>query len=188
MKKTTLLLCIALLICCLLIGCSDAKSDGKSTTAAPETTQTPVPDGFYVLYNGTPIALGMKYADVKEGLGAEAAPAEEILPCDGSDAFKDTMHTYAGMTVTENINGIIKDIEISDIPVSGDEAALMGKIKLGAKQEDVVAAMGEPNNFPLAEDDFALTYRTDNQFINVFLDPDNNKETVSGVMMMLMEP
>ena len=90
------------------------------------------------------------------------------------------------MDVTEDINGIVKEIDVPGVDESS-EAAVLGKVKVGDKQSDAVAALGEPENYPLAEDDFALTYKTDNQYINLFLDPDN-KETISGMMFMLMTP
>ncbi len=180
MKKLATILC-AVLVLTLLVGCA--------AKPAPETEPAETPDaadGLYLVYNGAKLALGMSFADVKDALGEETRPADEILPCDGGDSFKDTMHHYAGMDVTEDINGIVKEIDVPGVDESS-EAAVLGKVKVGDKQSDAVAALGEPENYPLAEDDFALTYKTDNQYINLFLDPDN-KETISGMMFMLMTP
>ena len=176
MKKAILLLCAVLLMSTLLAGC------GKKSESAKE------PEGMYVSYNGANITLGVKFADIKDSLGEQTAPEEVILPCDGGDAYKDTMHFYAGLAVTENKDGIVSQIEISTLYEGEGDAALNGKVKIGDKQEDAVAALGEPDTWPIPEDDYALTYAKDNAHTIVFLDPDTNKETVSGVYMTLVQP
>ena len=171
MRKRFLLLCAILLMSTLLAGC------GKKSEGAKE------PEGMYVTCNDAYVAIGMTYADIKDGLGEQTAPDEVILPCDGGDAYKDTMHFYKGLTVTENRDGIVSQIEVN----SEGDIALMGKVKVGDKQEDAVKALGEPDTYPVPEDDYALTYSTDTYYVMVFLDPDTNKEIVSGVYMTLIQ-
>ena len=179
MKQYLSLLCAVLALCCLLMGCAADK--------APETTQpAPAePTGLYIQYQDAKLAVGIPFADVKDALGAEARPAEVILPCDGSDAYKDTMHFYGHLAVTENIDGIITNIEISDFYEGEGDPTFMGTIRLGATQEEAVKALGEPDNYPLEEDDYSLTYRKDNICTMVFLDPETDKQTVSGISMIL---
>ena len=175
MKKCFLLLCAVLLMSTLLAGC------GKKSGGAKE------PEGMYVTYNGAYVAIGMTFADIKDSLGEQTAPDEVILPCDGGDAYKDTMHFYNGLTVTENKDGIVSQIEISTIYEGEGDASLNGKVKIGDKQEDAVAALGEPEYWPIPDDDYALTYTEGDKHIVVFLDPDSNKEIVSGVYMTLIQ-
>ncbi len=142
---------------------------------------------MYILCSGTKLAVGMQFADVKDGLGAETRPADVILPCDGSDAYKDTIHYYGTLAVTEDINGVIAQLEISDLYGDEGDAALMGKIKIGNTQAEAIAALGEPTR-PMADDDYALTYDLENGVVLVFLSPDDNKETVSGINIMWFRP
>ena len=194
MKKTLSLLLALLLLAALLTACA-VKAPASPATELPqesnqETAPAPAATGgrMYILYNNTEDALGDTFADLKDSLGEEAAPAQEILPCDGSDLFKDTMHYYQGLSITENIDGIIKEIDVSDLYGDVANASLMGQVVVGDTQAKALEVLGEPDNFPLAEDDFSLTYQPDNQYVMVYLDPDNNKETVSGISMMLVEP
>lgn len=179
MKRTLCWMLLGLLLVTLLAGCT-ANTPGENTPAAS--------DGMYVLFRNTKVSLGMNYADVKEGLGEESGPAQDVLPCDGNEDGKTILHFYPGFAVTENVDGVIVELEISELYEGEGDAALMGKVKIGATQEEAIAALGEPNNYPLPEDDYGLMYGQGNQYIGVFLDPDSNKEIVSSISMLLMEP
>ena len=193
MKKTLVVICIVLLLAALVVGCASAPK--TEPTAAPtqqpaaEPTPGPAaePAGMYILCRGTKLAVGMQFADVKDGLGAETRPADVILPCDGGDAYKDTIHYFGTLAVTEDKDGVIAQLEISDLYETEGDAALMGKIKIGSTQADAIAALGEPST-PLADDDYALTYDLANGVVLVFLSPDDNKETVSGINIMWYRP
>ena len=94
------------------------------------------------------------------------------------------MHHYEGATITENRDGKVCEIEVSNMHGNTDNVTLMGKVKVGDKTEDAVAALGEPDNWPTPEDDYSLVYKYDNCFVYVFLDPDTNKATVSEISFM----
>ena len=163
----------------------------ESTTVPVDTTPDPVEstsepvaaDGMYMLVNGTRIELGMKYADVREGLGAQTAPDQELGSCDDPD-FVRIVHFYPGMTVTENPDGTIWGIELSSIYAGEGDAALKGKVKLGTTLDEALAALGEPDNSASIKDDCMLNYQQDGQVIYIFLDADSNN-TVSGISMMI---
>ena len=196
MKKTLTLVCTILLLAALAAGCASgpkadptpAPTQQPTQQPAPEPTQEPAPEfaGMYILCNGTKVTVGMPFSDVKDGLGTETRPADVVLPCDGSDAYKDTIHYYGTLAVTENISGVISNLEISDLYETEGDAALMGKIKIGNTQAEAIAALGEPSS-PLADDDYALTYELEDGVVLVFLDPETNKETVSGVSIILFQ-
>ena len=192
MKKTLVVMCIVLLLAALAAGCASAPKAEPTPAPTQQPTAAPTPEpaeteGMYILCSGTTLAVGMQFADVKDGLGAETRPADVILPCDGSDAYKDTIHYFGTLAVTEDINGVIAQLEISDLYGTEGDAALMGKIKIGNTQAEAIAALGEPTR-PMADDDYALTYDLENGVVLVFLSPDDNKETVSGINIMWFRP
>ncbi|MBQ6570453.1 MAG: hypothetical protein IJL87_09370 [Clostridia bacterium] len=183
MKKNLLVICVALLLAVLMVGCGGKKTPAESQ---PSVDNTPAADAMYIEFNGVKLYAGTPFADVKDALGQTTQPDEVILPCDGGDAYKDTMHFYNGITVTENVKGLISNIEVSSMDGATSEAALMGKVKLGTSQADAIAALGQPSNYPIPDDDYSLTYQTSNSSVLVFLDPDT-KETVSGITIFLVE-
>ena len=153
----------------------------ENTTTPSENTFDPADtDGMYMLLNGTRVELGMKYADVKEGLGAQTAPDQEIGSCDNPD-FVRIVHFYPGMTVTENPDGTIWGMELSSMYAGEGDAALKGIVKLGTTLDAALAALGQPENAASIKEDCVLNYRQDGQAIYVFLDAD----TVSGISMTL---
>ena len=148
------------------------------STAAPDTTT-----GMYLLVNGARIAPGMRYADVREALGAQTAPDQELGSCD-DPTFVRTVHFYPNLTVTENPDGVIWGIELSSMYAGTGDAALLGTVGLGATLDEALAALGAPENAGRAKEDRVLIYRQDGLEICVFLDAESG-ETVSGVSMTL---
>ncbi len=175
MKKFCLLLTAVVLAATLLAGCSSGKKSSEG------------PKGMYLQYNDAKIAIGMKFEDVKDGLGTETRTPEVILPCDGGDAYKDTLHFYPGMAVTENIDGVISQIEVSDLYEGEANATVSGKVKVGDTVETAVGALGEPVNYPIPDDEYSMTYNEGDANILLFLDPDN-KDVISGIWMTLVQP
>lgn len=192
MKKSVWIICAALLLAVVLAACGAKGTTAESgKPAEPEKTaeaETAAPEGMYITYNGTNVAVGMKFADVEAGLGEPVSPAQDVLPCDGNADNKTIMHFYGKFAITEDNSGVIIDLEISDLFEGEGDPALMGKVHFGDKQADAVAALGEPDNYPLPEDDYALTYEFEDSFVYVFLNPDNNKDTVNGVSISLKQP
>lgn len=153
----------------------------ENTTTPSENTSDPADtDGMYMLVNGTRVELGMKYADVKEGLGAQTAPDQELGSCDDPD-FVRIVHFYPGMTVTENPDGTIWGMELSRMYAGEGDAALKGIVKLGTTLDAALAALGQPENALSAKDDCMLIYQQDGQIVYIFLDTDNN--AVSSISM-----
>ncbi len=163
----------------------------ESTTTPIESTATPSEntpdltetDGMYILVNGTRVELGMKYADVKEGLGAQTAPDQELGSCD-DPSFVRMVHFYPGMTITENPDGTIWGMELSSMYTGEGDAALKGTVNLGTTLDTALAALGEPENASSVKDDCTLIYRQNGQDIYVFLDAGNNY-TVIGISMTI---
>ena len=160
----------------------------ESTTTPIESTSTPSEntpdptgtDGMYMLVNGTRVELGMKYADVKEGLGAQTAPDQELGSCD-DPSFVRMVHFYPGMTITENPDGTIWGMELSSVYAGEGDATLKGSVKLGTTLDAALAVLGQPENASSVNDDCMLIYRQDGQDIYVFLDT----KTVNGISMTL---
>ncbi len=153
----------------------------ENTTTPSENTSDPADtDGMYMLVNGTRVELGMKYADVKEGLGAQTAPDQELGSCDNPD-FVRIVHFYPGMTVTENPDGTIWGMELSRMYAGEGDAALKGIVKLGTSLDAALAALGQPENASSAKDDCMLIYQQDGQIVYIFLDTGNN--AVSSISM-----
>ena len=153
----------------------------ENTTTPSENTSDPADtDGMYMLVNGTRVELGMKYADVKEGLGAQTAPDQELGSCDDPD-FVRIVHFYPSMTVTENPDGAIWGMELSSMYAGEGDATLKGTVRLGTTLDVALAALGQPENASSAKDDCMLIYQQDGQIVYIFLDADNN--AVSSISM-----
>lgn len=155
----------------------------RTSAPAEQTVESEAPEGLYLLVNGVKLAPGMKYAEVKNRLGPETAPEQALGNCDGSSFG--TMHSYPGMTVSVNEDGVLCGIEVSAYFAGKSEAALLGRVGLGATMEAAVAALGEPENAATAESDRVLTYRQDGwELLVCFFDPEN-PNAVSGISMTL---
>ena len=152
MKKTVAILLAALLIAALLLGCSDAKQPAESPASTPAQNGAPEPagqDSIFVTVNGTELRIGVPYAELKDKLGSEIKPAEEVLACDPSSDWKQTMHFYQGVTVSEDKDGLVNSIQIE-----GGDAAILGKIGVGSTREEAKAVLGQPDE----EDGWSLFY------------------------------
>lgn len=176
------------------IGSSSAPSDTvpASSDVAPASSDSfpeqpdsePAPseeDGIYLLVNGVRLAPGMDYAERKAALGAPSAPDQALDACDGSSFG--TIHFYPGMTVTENESGVIRGIECSVQFEGESDAALLGRVGLGATRPEVLAALGVPENAASADLDCVLSYRQEGLVVSVcFFDADS-PDTVSSISL-----
>ena len=185
MKKVLLFFLSAAILMTMLGGC--AKQEEKNEEQAAQQEQTQQDPEFYVLYNNVKLTIGVPFADVVDQLGEQTAPQQEIRPCDGGDAYLDVMHFYGNLVVTENKEGIIKTIELNNYDQPDSGALVNGVVSLGMKTEEVVEKLGKPLYYPIPEDDFALTYGNDEYSLVLFLDPDTNKETYTGLFFTLQE-
>ena len=181
MKKLISLLLVTLLLTALFVGCAKSADTPASDAPASEAPTEPAASyDRYFLFNGVEVAPGVKYAEIKDALGAEIKPADDILPCDGSDLYHNVQHYHDGLTVVETKDGVISEIYVEE----GSAALFMGKLGLGASPEDAIAQLGEPRNWPLAEDDYSLDYGTESAWVNLFLDPDSNKTVIYSMSML----
>ena len=158
----------------------------SDTTAATEqSSEAEAAEGMYLLVNGVRLAPGMPYAEVKAALGAQTAPDQALDACDGSSFG--TIHFYPGMTVTENESGVIRGIECSVQFEGESDAALLGRVGLGATRAEVLAALGVPENAASADLDCVLSYRQEGLEISVcFFDADS-PDTVSSISLTQIE-
>ncbi len=153
MKKAVFLMLAALLLAALLLGCADAKQPAEtaaSTPAPQDSAAEPAErEGIFVTVNGVEVYTGVPYAEYREKLGKEIKPAEEVLACDPGSDWKQTMHFYQGVTVSEDKDGLVNSIQVE----AGD-AAILGKLGIGATREEVKALLGQPDE----EDEWSLFY------------------------------
>ena len=183
MKKVISVLLAVLLITVLFAACksnneSAESKDSVSTTAAPAVSVTEAPsepeaeEGIYATINGVNVTVGVPFADMEAALGEQTQPAETIDSCDPDSDWKQTMHYYEGVIITENKDGIIDGIQVQE----GD-SALMGKIKIGAARDDVKALLGEPET----DETWGMFYET-KPGVNLYLDEETG--LVSGFAIM----
>lgn len=173
-KKILCVLLAVLLLAALFAGCKKTEENKKTEekkTTDPTATETEE-EGVFVTMNGFNLKVGVPYADVKDKLGKEIAPAETIDSCDPNSDWKQTMHFYEGVIVTED-----KDGNIDGIQVQEGDAALMGKIRIGATKEDVKAVLGEPDT----DAEWGIYYESD-PMINFYLDEETG--LISGFAVM----
>ena len=161
-------------------------TEPASDTTAPteQSTEAEAAEGMYLLVNGVRLAPGLPYAEVKAALGAQTAPDQALDACDGSSFG--TIHFYPGMTVTENESGVIRGIECSVQFEGESDAALLGRVGLGATTAEVLAALGVPENAASADLDCVLSYRQEGLVVSVcFFDADS-PDTVSSIQMTVL--
>lgn len=170
MKKVLSILLAVLLLAALFVGCT---AKPKSTDASAEMNETTEEEGIFITFNGQNIKVGVPFADMEEKLGQEVQPAETINSCDEGSDWKQTMHFYDGMIVTEDKDGIIDGVQVQD----GD-AALMGVIKIGATKDDVKAVLGEPDT----DESWGLYYENTDPMVNLYLDEETG--LISGFALM----
>lgn len=190
MKKVLSILLAVLLLATLFAGCKAKSKNPDATTEANEPAEnesgetntvesepvetTPAEeDGIFVTYNGQNIKVGVPFTEMQDMLGEETQPAETIDSCDEGSDWKQTMHFYSGMIVTENKDGIIDGIQVQE-----GEAALMGKIKIGASKDDVKAVLGEPDT----DESWGIYYEKTNPMVNFYLDDETG--LISGFALM----
>ena len=198
MKKVLSMLLVLLMLAVLFVGCGSedkpaetksscatesqtqdaTESQGASDSQTPDTTEAPAPEaeGIFITVNGVDVTVGVPFADLEEALGAPIAPADTMDSCDEGSDWKQTMHYYAGVIITENKDGVIDGVQVSD----GD-AALMGKLRIGATKDEVVALLGTPDT----DESWGIYYMSTSPMINFYLDETTG--LISGFALMGMD-
>ena len=182
MKKTLSILLTLLLIAALFVGCGSQSKPAESQTPAtaqpPATTEAPStePEGIFITVNGVNVTVGIPFASLEEALGPQTAPSETIDSCDLNSDWKQTMHYYDGAIVTED-----KDGNIDGVQISGGDSALMGKIRVGATKDDVIAVLGTPDT----DESWGIYYENTKPMVNCYLDESTG--LIDGFALMSLD-
>ena len=170
MKKALAFLLTVLLVAALFVGCGNTEKPAE-TTEAPAATE-PVPEGNYVTINGQNVTIGIPFAEVSDKLGEEIRPSETIDSCDPNSDWKQTMHFYTGVTVTEDKDGLIDSIQISEAGI-----LFNGQLQVGMTSEEVIAVLGEP----VTPQPWGLYYEDSNPYTYFSMDEDTG--IIVGIFM-----
>ena len=172
LKKILTTITVGALLMGTLVACGEKKDDtAAQTTAAAETTAAAgeettaaavSADNPYISFNGVDVQIGMNWADIKDKLGSETKPVDEIKPCDGGDYIQ-IMHYFDGLTVTTLRDETVVTLSTED---GGDGATLMGQVKKGDSIDAVKSAMGEPDSI----DEYQMNYTKGNASVFVYLE------------------
>ncbi len=143
MKKIVLLLCAALLVSSLCVGCgNDGNTENPGNNNSQQGSNDPVKaDGFVFVYKGTEIVPNAKMEPITTALGEPTKYFES-----DSCAFqgKDKVYTYGSVVINtypENNVDYVYTIELKDDTVQTKEG-----IYIGATVEEVKAKYGEPTS------------------------------------------
>lgn len=165
---------------------ADVRYEGKSeeganTSSEQSTVEEPEEAKAFITLNGQKVYIGLTYADIKESLGDEIKPSEEILPCgdDGGD-WKRVLHFYPGTIVTEDQNGIICEVSINMGNEGEAEALVMGQVKLGGNVAELRDLM---EGTPVREDEWGATYKYGDAVIQ-FSATEENGDVLGSIGLM----
>ena len=117
------------------------------------------------------VSLDADFSKYAEALGGEVKASEQDAE------WQHTMHYYAGLTVTEDKDGKIDSILLSDETGKNDEIAFMGKLSLGMKAEDAKAILGEPDR----EDAYSMFYTGGDPWVYIYLDESTGE--ITGIFL-----
>ncbi|MBR6881080.1 MAG: hypothetical protein IKN14_08405 [Clostridiales bacterium] len=181
-RKIIAMAAASIMIVAAVAACSDKKEDEKKDDAAKTEASAEESEKDHdaahvdgVVYKGVEVVMNAPFADIKDQLGDTVKPDDVILPCDGGDLYKDTIHHYEELDVTENVNGDITDIEVPVDVVPGDDLLILGDIKIGDSIEDVLKAHPE-----FEDDEYCISYRSEGQYYCTIMKDYEAGTTVSG--------
>jgi len=133
---------------------TQATQASEQTQASQDASQN---DPYYFEINGYKLRIGEVYEDIKDKLGKEIKPAEDIGACD-PQGRSDYEHYYDGVDVTVHFDGRVTRLYV-DGENSGS-ASLAGKLHVGDKADQITAMFGP------ADEPEAPYYRIDGSCIN----------------------
>lgn len=184
MKKVTLLFLVMMLAVTALAGCSQKEGSANTdagSSSEQSTAEEPEEAKVFITLNGQKVYIGLTYADIKDSLGDEIKPSEEILPCgDGGGDWKRVIHFYPGTTVTEDQNGIICEVSINMGNDGEAEALVMDQIKLGGSVAELKNLM---EGTPVSEDEWGATYKYGDAVIQ-FSATEENGDVLGNIGLM----
>ena len=160
----------------------DQAADGSASDAP--TVESALPEGVFVLMNGTEVRVGDNYANIEGKIGDEIQPAERVEPCDPELDTPVINYYFNGVQITTNDEGVIASVLLDERvgDASACDASFGGKVKLGDPIDGVKEILGEPEADN--EDDSFLMYyygdEGDTENIMFYKDEDGNN-TMTGV-------
>ena len=143
---------LLVIIMALIMVFTMASCGGNSEKAEPQGDASS--KDLYAVVNGQEVRLGDSFDEIREGLGEEAKPAEEVEPCDGDTDWLKTIHFYNGISIHHNKDGIVENIDINTYDVGEGDALFMGSVKLGDSVDSIKEIFGEPRQ----EDEWSMDY------------------------------
>lgn len=175
MKKRYLLLALIITLSTLTFGCD--KKEEKNETNTTTTTQKqeqqvkdePSLYGFTI--NGKTIKLGDKFEDVKDKLGSETKPAENVKPC-GIELHGETKRYYYNDVIIEtNYQGIIYYMAISKFETPNTKAEVKGmKLKTTVAEAKTITSSETIEN----DSEYGFSYKKDQKTVSITLTDDND--------------
>ncbi len=151
---------------------SEASSEGSEAASSEGT-------GYSLVYDGATVKVGDVFEDIKESLGKETQPSEEIEPCD-PDAALTTMYYYEGFTISvTDDDGLVAFINVGE---GSDKVSTDKGIKVGDTMDRVKEVYGEPDN----ETEYVMQYTIDGKYDVSFSKADDGK-TISTMYIAFVE-
>lgn len=133
---------------------TDATEATQESQGSQESKDTPAEaDKFYFIINGYNLKIGDTFEDVKDKLGKEIKPAEDIGACD-PQGRSDFAYFYDGVEVTVHFDGKVTRMYVDE---ENKGAATLAGIALGDSVDKVKSTLGEPTG----EDESSIDYMND---------------------------
>ncbi len=183
--KKFFLLALMIMVVFTFSACGGSGEPAGSGEAqdGPATVETSLPEGAYILMNGTEVRVGDNIANLEGKLGEETQPSETIQPCDPNLDMPTVQYYFNGVNLTTNEDGVISDIAL-DIRNGETDSSFGGKVKLGDPIDGVKEILGEPEEGN--EDDMFITYyfgsEDDPEMVMVYKDEEGNN-TMTGIII-----
>lgn len=138
-----------------------------------ENAQTSATDtGFVMTYQGVELALDNDYAAVKEQLGGETKPSNDIPPCDGEGGIM-TEHYYEGMILGTDENNSISYLHMDSDSKDHTDIGTKQGLHVG----DPIDRAKELYGTPEFESEYVVSFVKDEQTLTCGID--DNGSTIS---------
>ena len=141
---------------------TEATQATEDTKASEEQQANAQTGAFAFNINGYDLKIGDVYDDVKDKLGQEIKPAEDIGACD-PQGRSDFNHFYDGVDVTVHFDGKVTRM-YADVDNKG--AATISGIAIGDNADKIKTALGNPE----MEDETSIVYMNDQYILSFTLE------------------